>query len=106
MPKRENHPLTNREDSPHYFSSGSESTIERFECKYTVSQLIAWAEITEAKYNDPGRKNKGQEEKDIRKALSYKRYKEMLQELVKRSPTATEMTPKRVYEILNIKWNY
>ena len=99
-------PLINKVDSPHYNPDKKETTIERFERRHTVRDLLAWATITKEKYMDPLRKNKGEEEKDIRKALTYKNYAEMLNSLIEKSPSAAEMSAEAVYKTLNIKWRY
>ena len=100
------HPLINLKDSSHYDSHGGEPAIVRFERKYTVSQLMAWAEITKAKYDDPGRKNKGQIEADIRKSESYDRYFHMLYAIIEKNSELGEVTPEKAYEALNMQWRY
>ena len=100
------HPLINKEDSPHYDSSGKETTIERFERDYTVRDLLAWATITEAKYNDPGRANKGEPQKDLRKALSYKNYAATLRSVIDKNVETKDMSAQMAYKTLQIKWRY
>lgn len=99
------HPLLNDNDSPHYQSEG-EPAIVRFERKYTVTQLMNWAEITKEKYNDPGRKNKGEVEKDIRKLKTYDNYFKMLESLVLKEAEFADMKADQVYKKLNIYWRY
>jgi len=100
------HPLINKKDSPHYDSHGKETAIERFEREYTVRKLMGWAEITKAKYDDPGRRNKGEAEKDIRKSKTYSDYFKMLHSLVLKEAEFADMKADQVYKILNIKWRY
>ncbi len=104
------HPLINQQDSPHYqepdASVDSESAIERFERVYTVMQLMNWAEITKAKYDDPGRAIKGEQEKDLRKAKTYQNYYDFLRSLVLKNQEFANMLAKNVYKKLNIYWRY
>ena len=100
------HPLINKTDSPHYDSSGEETSIERFERKYTVTQLMNWAEITKAKYDDPGRKNKGEAEADVRKSATYYNYYQMLRSLILKYPQTAEMSAEKAYKHAHMKWRY
>ena len=111
MPKKlPLHPLINQQDSPHYqepdAAQDSESAIERFERKYTVTQLMNWAEISKAKYDDPGRAIKGEQEKDLRKSKTYEDYYTMLRSLVLRDQYYKDMIAKDVYTDLKIHWRY
>ena len=100
------HPLINKQDSPHYSPSNKKTSIEKFEEIYVVSKLMAWAEITLAKYEDPGRKDKGEEEKDLRKAETYRNYMLMLEDLVSKNTMVIEMTAKKAYALLDVKLRY
>jgi len=100
------HPLINP-DSPHYDSiEGLDPAIQRFERDETVKDLMAWAKITKRKYDDPGRANKGQQDKDIRKSKTYGDYYEMLRSLVLKEPEFKDMYAQDVYTKLNIYWRY
>ncbi len=98
------HPLINP-DSPHY-DTGSKPSIQKFEEKYSVHKLMNWAEITLAKYKDEGRANKGEQEKDIRKAKTYQNYYQMLRSMVLKNKNLADMTAEKAYQSLNIYWRY
>jgi len=58
------HPLINKRASYYDGEPGQKTAIEEFEEQYPVAKLLAWAEITAAKYAAPQRKGKGESEKD------------------------------------------
>jgi len=100
------HPLINK-DSSYYSEPVSKKTaIEDFEKKYTTNKLLAWSEITHAKYMHPLRRGKGEIEKDKRKAKTYKNYMHMLKSIIDKNPELGEMTAQKAYEALDIKFRY
>jgi len=97
------HPLINKIDSKHYDTVDGEPAIKRFERKYSVKQLAAWAMISAAKYDDPARANKGQVEADARKSKTYHDYYEMLMSI----PYALWNTSaEKAYNIMNWDMQY
>ncbi len=105
MSEKDLHPLINKKGAPHW-DSEEEPAIQRFERIFTVSKLMGWAEITKAKYDDPARKNKNEEEADVIKSATYSNYYHMLQGLILKSPSILEMSAAKAYEALGISWRY
>lgn len=105
MKELQQHPLINNMDSKHYQSS-EEPAIVRFERKYSVQKLMAWAEITMEKYADPARAVKGQKEADIRKYETYKAYYNMLLGLVFKDNSILEISAEKAYKKMGIEWSY
>jgi len=99
------HPLINKKDSPHY-DSVEEPSILRFERRFTVGELMAWAKITSAKYSDAGRANKGQVEADKRKLATYENYYDFLKDIVTRYPHLKDVSAVTAYDILGLKLEY
>lgn len=105
MKQPEVHPLINKRDSSHY-DSQKEPAIKRFERKYSVRDLMAWAKITKAKYRDEGRKQKGEVEADKRKYETYNNYYNMLKDLTKSDHTIFDVSPEQAYAKHNIHFIY
>ena len=100
------HPLINKIDSPHYDTVQKEPTIKRFERQYTVRKLMDWAEITAAKYADPARANKGEEESDKRKHKTYIDYFNTLLSLALKDPSVLEMSAEKAYKKHGVEFRY
>ena len=100
------HPLINKDSSYYSEPASKQTAIEDFEQKYTINKLLAWSEITHAKYIHPLRKGKGEVEKDKIKAKTYKDYMLMLQSVLNKNPASGEMSAQKAYDTLGIKFRY
>jgi len=99
------HPLINLVDSAHYDSKETPAILD-FERTYSVTDLRAWAKITLAKYVHPARANKGEVEKDKRKAKTYRDYYEFLDTIIKKYPALAEVTAVTAYDTLGYMMEY
>jgi len=97
------HPLLNK-NAKHY-QNDNKTAIEDFEERYTIIQLLSWAEITINKY-EYRKDKKGQKESDLEKIQDYKRYVALLKQIIKTNSNLMFEKAKIAYQRAGIEIEY